>query len=82
MVPGVKRIYAPAVITQWQPLGEYFLLTTVIRRDRIFLVVSFRKGGGDMCQSCGCSPCKVCGRDIKNGVCSGCGKKSSECKCK
>ena len=27
-----------------------------------------------MCQECGCTPCKKCGREIKDGVCSGCGK--------
>jgi hypothetical protein len=35
-----------------------------------------------MCQTCGCTPCKVCGKEIKNGVCSGCGKPSKECTCK
>lgn len=34
-----------------------------------------------MCQVCGCTPCKKCGKDIKNGVCSGCGKKTNECTC-
>lgn len=35
-----------------------------------------------MCQTCGCSPCKVCGGEIKNGVCAGCGKPSNQCTCK
>ena len=34
-----------------------------------------------MCQTCGCTPCKVCGRKIENQVCSGCKKPSAECKC-
>lgn len=38
--------------------------------------------GLPMCQTCGCSPCKVCGRKIEDKVCSGCGKASSECTCK
>ena len=35
-----------------------------------------------MCQVCGCAPCKKCGKEIKNGVCSGCGKAASTCSCK
>ncbi len=35
-----------------------------------------------MCQSCGCTPCKTCGMEIKNGVCVGCGKPSEKCTCK
>ncbi|MBI4834987.1 MAG: hypothetical protein HY811_09260 [Planctomycetes bacterium] len=35
-----------------------------------------------MCQICGCTPCKKCGKPIENGVCSGCGKKSDDCNCK
>jgi hypothetical protein len=34
-----------------------------------------------MCQSCGCTPCKTCGKEIKNGVCTGCGKPSEKCTC-
>ena len=34
-----------------------------------------------MCQKCGCSPCEKCGREIKDKVCSGCTKPSSECTC-
>lgn len=34
-----------------------------------------------MCQECGCSPCETCGREIKNGVCSGCNMPSDECTC-
>lgn len=34
-----------------------------------------------MCQSCGCSPCKVCGAPIEDGVCSGCGEPSIDCTC-
>lgn len=34
-----------------------------------------------MCQTCGCTPCEKCGASIENGVCAGCGKASSECKC-
>lgn len=34
-----------------------------------------------MCQACGCQPCKVCGREIKNGVCAGCNKPSAKCDC-
>ncbi len=34
-----------------------------------------------MCQTCGCQPCKKCGREIKNGVCSGCQKPSDKCTC-
>jgi len=34
-----------------------------------------------MCQTCGCSPCKKCGREIKNGVCDGCKKPSEQCTC-
>ena len=33
------------------------------------------------CQSCGCTPCKKCGAEIKNKVCSGCGKPAKECTC-
>jgi hypothetical protein len=35
-----------------------------------------------MCQTCGCSPCKTCGKEIKNGVCVGCSKPSDKCTCK
>lgn len=35
-----------------------------------------------MCQICGCAPCAKCGKEIKNGKCIGCGKKSFECTCK
>jgi len=35
-----------------------------------------------MCQTCGCSPCKTCGKPIKDKVCSGCGKPAAECTCK
>ena len=35
-----------------------------------------------MCQTCGCSPCKKCGMEIKNGVCSGCQKPAAQCTCK
>ncbi len=34
-----------------------------------------------MCQECGCSPCEVCGREIEDGVCSGCGEPAEECLC-
>ena len=34
-----------------------------------------------MCQTCGCSPCEQCGREIKDKVCSGCQKPSDECTC-
>lgn len=34
-----------------------------------------------MCQTCGCSPCDKCGREIKNKVCSGCNKTSDKCSC-
>ena len=34
-----------------------------------------------MCQTCGCSPCKKCGRPIKEKLCSGCHKPSAECTC-
>lgn len=34
-----------------------------------------------MCQICGCSPCEKCGKPIKKGVCSGCGKKAEDCAC-
>jgi hypothetical protein len=34
-----------------------------------------------MCQTCGCTPCEKCGQDIKDGVCCGCQKPSSECTC-
>jgi hypothetical protein len=34
------------------------------------------------CQTCGCTPCKKCGAEIKNGVCVGCGKASKDCTCK
>ncbi len=34
-----------------------------------------------MCQTCGCTPCQNCGREIKNGVCVGCEKPSNECDC-
>ena len=34
-----------------------------------------------MCQTCGCTPCKVCGASIEDGVCSGCGKPSNNCVC-
>ena len=34
-----------------------------------------------MCQSCGCSPCLTCGREIEEEVCAGCGKSSSQCDC-
>ncbi len=35
-----------------------------------------------MCQSCGCSPCQKCGREIKEGLCCGCNKPAVECECK
>ena len=35
-----------------------------------------------MCQTCGCEPCKACGKEIKNGVCVGCSKPSEKCVCK
>ncbi len=35
-----------------------------------------------MCQTCGCQPCKVCGKPITNKVCSGCKKPAKECTCK
>ena len=34
-----------------------------------------------MCQTCGCSPCKKCGMEIKNGVCVGCNKPAENCSC-
>ena len=34
-----------------------------------------------MCQSCGCSSCKVCGAPIEDGVCSGCGESPKYCIC-
>jgi hypothetical protein len=34
-----------------------------------------------MCQSCGCSPCAKCGREIKDKVCSGCKKPAEKCTC-
>lgn len=34
-----------------------------------------------MCATCGCAPCEKCGGEIKDGVCSGCGKKAGECTC-
>ena len=39
-------------------------------------------GDWAMCQVCGCSPCKVCGKPIENKVCSGCGKPADKCTCK
>lgn len=33
-----------------------------------------------MCDVCGCTPCK-CGKEIVDGVCSGCGKPADECTC-
>jgi hypothetical protein len=35
-----------------------------------------------MCQVCGCTACKTCGKPIDKGVCEGCGKKAAECVCK
>jgi hypothetical protein len=35
-----------------------------------------------MCQTCGCSPCKKCGKPIENKVCSGCKKPADKCSCK
>jgi len=34
-----------------------------------------------MCETCGCTPCKQCGREIKEGVCVGCNKPADECTC-
>ena len=34
-----------------------------------------------MCQKCGCSPCKACGKEIKKAVCSGCNKPADQCSC-
>ena len=34
-----------------------------------------------MCQSCGCTPCVLCGQEIEDGVCSGCGEIPTECVC-
>ena len=34
-----------------------------------------------MCQECGCEPCKKCGREIKEKVCSGCKKPADKCAC-
>jgi len=34
-----------------------------------------------MCQTCGCSPCEVCGAPIEDGVCSGCGEPAEDCVC-
>jgi len=34
-----------------------------------------------MCQSCGCSPCSKCGREVKNNVCTGCNKPPDKCTC-
>ena len=34
-----------------------------------------------MCQKCGCSPCEVCGEEIEDGVCCGCGLEPVECIC-
>ncbi|MCK4960153.1 MAG: hypothetical protein KAT00_12155 [Planctomycetes bacterium] len=34
-----------------------------------------------MCQTCGCSPCEVCGEEIQEGVCCGCGLEAVECIC-
>ncbi len=34
-----------------------------------------------MCQTCGCTPCMTCGRDIEESACVGCGMASSQCTC-
>lgn len=34
-----------------------------------------------MCQTCGCTPCKKCGREIKEGTCTGCKKPTDQCQC-
>jgi hypothetical protein len=34
-----------------------------------------------MCDTCGCTPCKTCGKPIEDGVCSGCGQAADECTC-
>ena len=34
-----------------------------------------------MCQTCGCTPCTVCEREIDEGVCEGCDMPSDECIC-
>ncbi len=34
-----------------------------------------------MCDTCGCTPCYACGREIEDGVCCGCQKPSAECVC-
>lgn len=34
-----------------------------------------------MCQTCGCSPCKTCGAEIKKAVCAACGKPAAQCVC-
>lgn len=44
-------------------------------------MLCFSEWGCVMCQTCGCSPCKACGRDIEDGVCAGCQKPSDECTC-
>jgi len=35
-----------------------------------------------MCETCGCTPCKACGRQIENKVCTGCKKPPKKCACK
>ncbi|MGB7582940.1 MAG: hypothetical protein WBL85_10900 [Sedimentisphaerales bacterium] len=34
-----------------------------------------------MCQTCGCSPCRKCGKEIIDTVCSGCNKLADKCTC-
>ena len=34
-----------------------------------------------MCESCGCTPCAVCGAEVEDGLCTGCGKPPAECTC-
>lgn len=41
----------------------------------------FIRGTVRMCDSCGCTPCNVCGAPIEDGVCSGCGEKPNNCTC-
>jgi hypothetical protein len=34
-----------------------------------------------MCDTCGCTPCEVCGRAIEDGLCSGCDMPAADCIC-
>ena len=68
---------------------------TTLAKQKVIIIFLTQQGGAyelremrdkqeviGMCDTCGCTPCKKCGKPIKNGVCVGCKKKADECVCK